>query len=205
MSRAAKNTSGTGRGCLIALAAIVWAAFTPLPAWADKQVIFAPLTDGPDLDDAMEFFSDYFKSDPKAYTSKVPLEEPSTARTPNKALDLYLRKFVKMGKGDIDDDGVAERFYILRDPGFCGSRGCNILIVQKRTAGWKVLCEDSGVDHWVWITDWVSTSGYRELMTMFRVYWHGDKCYDDDPELLNEYKPEHYPRPPTERHWKPLK
>jgi hypothetical protein len=48
-------------------------------------------------------------------------------------------------------------------------------------------------------------SGYRELRASFRVYWHGDECYDDDPELLKDYSPENYPRPPTDRTWKPMR
>ncbi len=199
MNDAARITAGTWRGILAALALVCALAATS--ARADKQVIFAPLTDGPDFDDAMEFLSGYLK--PEEYNTARRLEGIKAWKL-GATLDLYLREFIKMGKGDIDDDGVAERFYFFGDPGWCGSRGCSILIVQKRPAGWKVLCDTSGGDHSIWITDWVDTSGYRQLQASFRVYWHGDKCYDDDPELLNEYKPEDYPRPPTERHWKPL-
>ena len=199
MSDAARIPAGAWRGIIAALALALMA----MPARADKQVIFAPLTAGPDFDEAMEFFSGHLR--PDQYDTEKNLEGTGGGWKLGNTLDLYLREFVKIGKGDIDDDGVAERFYFLGDPGWCGSKGCLILVVQKRPDGWKVLCEESGGDHSVWITDWVSTSGYREMETTFRVYWHGDKCYSADPELLNEYSPKHYPRPPTERHWRPIR
>jgi hypothetical protein len=185
---------------LLALALAVAAA----PARADKQVIFAPLSDGPDFDEAMRFFSSYL--DPRDYDTARRLEGTGGSWKLGNTLDLYLREFVKLGKGDVDDDGIDERFYILEDPGWCGSGGCLTLVVQKRPDGWKILCESAGVDNSTWISDWVSTSGLRELETMHRVYWHGDKCYSANPELLEEFrhKPELYPRPPIERIWKPI-
>jgi hypothetical protein len=184
---------------LFMLALVVAAA----PARADKQVIFSPLTDGPDFDEAMAFFSGYLE--PDDYDTAKHLEGTGGHWKLGNTLDLYLREFVKLGKGDVDDDGIDERFYILEDPGWCGSGGCLIVIIQKRPEGWKVLCEESGADDHVWISDWISTSGYREMTTDYRVYWHGDKCYSANPELLKEYGPEHHPRPPTERIWKPIR
>jgi len=178
-------------------------AVVPAPARADKQVIFSPLANGPDFDEAMAFFSGYLK--PDEYDTAKNLEGTGGSWKLGNTLDLYMREFVKLGKGDVDDDGIDERFYILEDPGWCGSGGCLIVIVQKRPEGWKVLCESSGFDPHVRISDWVSMSGYRELETRYRVYWHGDKCYSANPELLKDYSPKNYPHPPTERVWKPIR
>lgn len=201
MNYAAIGITAVSRWIFTTLALILILA--AMPARADKQVIFSRLTDGPEFDQAMEFFAGYFK--PEQYDTAKRLRGTGGGWKLGHTLDLYLREFIKFGKGDIDDDGIDERFYILEDPGWCGSGGCLILIVRKRLLDWKVLCEESGGDDSVWITDWVSLSGYRELETTFRVYWHDDKCYSTDPKLLNEYRPENYPRPPTERTWKPLK
>jgi hypothetical protein len=184
----------------------VWAlAVAVAPARADRQVIFSPLTDGPDFDEAMEFFSGYL--DPEEYNTEIKLKGTGGGWKLGNTLDLYLREFVVLGKGDVDDDGIDERFYILNDPGWCGSRGCKFLVVQKRADKWNVLCATSGDDQFVWISDWMDKSGYREMRASFRIYWHGNECYDDDPELLEEFrhKPELYPPPPTERIWKPMR
>ena len=201
MSENARTATGRKRGILVAF--VLAMALAVAPARADKQVIFSPLSAGPDFDEAMEFFAGHL--DPDDYDTAKNLEGTGGGWKLGNTLDLYLREFVKLGKGDVDDDGVDERFYILDDPGWCGSGGCLILIVQKRPGGWKVLCRETGSDHSVWISDWVSTSGYREMMTTDRVYWHGGKCYSANPELLEEYGPEHHPRPPTERHWRPIR
>ena len=185
----------------IAAAFVLALALAAQPARADKQVIFSPLSAGPDFDEAMEFFAGYL--DPHDYDTAKNLEGIGGGWKLGNTLDLYLREFVKLGKGDIDDDD--ERFYILRDPGWCGSRGCSLLIVQKRAAGWKVLCSASGSDHSVWIDDWVDTSSYRELRASFRVYWHDGRCYDDDQELHDEYGPKLHPLPSTDKRWRPIR
>ena len=181
-------------------AAIVLAALAAVPARADKQVVFSRLTDGPEFDEAMEFFGSYLE--PRDYDTERRLDA-GTGWKLGKTLDLYLREFVLSGKGDIDDDGVEERFYIFNDPVRCGSSGCHIVILQKQTSAWRLICEMSGSDHHVWITDWMSEGGRREMKARWGIFWRKGECHDDDPKNLKEYGPE-ITAQRGERTWKPL-
>lgn len=175
----------TGIAKLVALCVLVL-AMAAAPARAEKQVIFAPLTGGPDFDEAMEFFAEYFKDEPDTYTSKVSVEEPGDARALRKSLGIYLRKVVHLGKGDVNDDGIEEIFYFLRgsDPfTWCGSAGCMMLIVQRKPSGLKLLCETYSGEGGLWITNRITVRGYRELRASYRVYWHGDQCDSEVPEV----------------------
>lgn len=179
-------------------------AFTALaapPARADKQVIFSRMVDGPEFHEAMAFFSGYL--DPDDYDTAKHLN-PNVGWKLGNTLDLYLREFVKVGKGDIDDDGIEERFYIFNDPIWCGSSGCRIVILQKQGSAWQPICEMSGSDHHVWISDWMSQGGQREMRARWGVFWLKGECHDDDPSILKEYGPKHTPQR-AERTWKPLK
>ncbi|MEK7245611.1 MAG: hypothetical protein AAB223_06295, partial [Pseudomonadota bacterium] len=169
--------------------------------WDVKQMIFSLLADGPEFDEAMEFFSGYLK--PEEYDTERRLVAGRGWKL-GKTLDLYLREFVKIGKGDIDDDGVEERFYVFDDPSWCGSSGCHIVILQKQDGAWRPICEMSGSDHHVWITDWMSEGSRRELKARWGVYWRNGACHDDDPKVHEEYGPDILP-PRGERTWKPIR
>lgn len=181
--------------------AIIFTALMAWPAWADKQVVFSRLSEGSEFDEAMMFFEHYLR--PKDYDTEWRLSE-STGWKLGKTLDHYLRQFIKVGKGDIDDDGVEERFYIFDDPIRCGSSGCEIIVLQKQDGAWRPICEMSGSDHHVWITDWMSEGGRREMRARWGVFWLKGECHDDDPNILEEYGPERTPQR-AERTWKPLK
>lgn len=182
-------------------AVVVWSALMTTPAWADKQVIFARLTDGPEFDEAMAFFERYLE--PDNYDTRKHLN-PNAGWKLGNTLDLYLREFVQVGKGDIDDDGIEERFYIFDDPIWCGSSGCRIIILRKQAAAWQPICEMSGSDHHVWISDWMSEGGRREMKARWGVFWRNGQCHDDDPKVLEEYGPENTAQR-GERTWKPMR
>lgn len=177
--------------------------FLSFPAAADKQVIFRNPTDSPAFEKAMESIGAYLA--PEDYLDRAKRDRIAGDREPDptEALAYYVRKYVLFGTGDIDDDGIDERFYILDEPFiWCGSKGCKILITQDHNGSQKLICATSGVPKHVWITDWMSEgSERREIEAVFRVYWRDGRCHHDDPEIQGEYK---LPPPPARR-WKPMR
>jgi hypothetical protein len=134
--------------CAWALAA--WSI--PQSARAEFQVKFEPLTDGPEFADAMEFFARRFT--PDEYDTERRLA--GSVRRWKKlgtTLDLYLREFVKVGRADVDGDGVDERIYILDDPGWCGTAGCTTFIVGRSGGVVRTYCEVGGNEKYFRITD----------------------------------------------------
>jgi len=161
-------------------AALLLAVAAP-PVRADTRVVLSRLVDGPEFVEAMEFFSSYLT--PEQYDTERKLAGREDIWKLGKTLDLYLRQFVLAGRGDVNDDGNDEFFYILDDPGWCGSKGCLLLVIEKRAGAKKVMCETRGADHHVWITNRMTVNGYREMEATFSIYWRGDECVPDDPEI----------------------
>lgn len=186
------------RTLLIPLCLAFLAAFTGT-AEAARRVVFSPLVAGPDFDDAMAFFASYL--DPADYDTRDSVGAFRAARKLGNTLDLYLREFVLVGKGDVNDDGVEETFYYFDDSDWCGSAGCSTILVQKRKSGaLQILCEFKFFPTpTLWISDWVSPGDYREILTRFRVYWRKGECHDDDPEIMP------LTPPPLRPNWKPIK
>jgi hypothetical protein len=168
-------------------AAALLLTFAASPARADTRVVFSPLVDGPEFDKAMEFFSSYLT--PEEYDTERNLAGTGGSWKLGKTLDLYLREFVLVGKGDVNGDGNEESFYILGDPGWCGSKGCSMLIVESRGGVSTNMCETDAAEHHVWITDRTTVHGFRELEASFPVRWRGDRCFQDDPDIRESLPP----------------
>lgn len=179
-----------------AVAASAAVFFWSVSARAEKELVFVKLTDPLEFALAKDILWPHVK--PNDY-------DPETKPAEDRAYwpdtyEKYLREFVRVARGDINDDGVDEIFYYIKNPGYCGSAGCWSLIFERRGEEWKLICGTSFVGS-VTITDWVSEGGYRELQDRYVIYWRNGHCYEDEPRT-----PETEDLPPRgERTWKPLK
>ena len=170
----------------VAVAVLLLLSATPTGR-ADTRVVFSPLVDGPEFAEATEFFNGYLT--PKQYDTERSLAGTGGSWKLGKTLDLYLREFVLLGKGDVNGDGKDEYFYILNDPGWCGSKGCRMLIVEKLENARNLICETEGSDHHVWIKDRRTVRGYHEMEAAFPIYWIAEECYPDDPDIRDLMPP----------------
>lgn len=173
------------------------------PAAADKQVVFQRLTEGPAFEKARKFLGDYLE--PEDYLDRAKRDRIAGDRNPDpaEALAHYIRTFILFGAGDVDDDGIDEWFYIMDEPiVWCGTAGCKMTIWKKHNEGWDLIGDVTGVARSVRITDWISEgSDYREVDSVFRIYWQGNRYHPDIPEIREGYG---FPPPPA-RLWKPMR
>jgi len=177
-----------------ALGALLVYAWTTVASAADLHVAFHAIKDRADVDEAMAFFRENL--DPKLYDTSRLNSRTWAPRRRGKSLDVFVRDWVLLAKGDINDDGVEDRFYLFDHPAFCGSIGCELWIVDGRPGGWKALCETyaiAGEGHDVVITERVTVNGFHELRTPELVYWHGDECILDDPRTSDRRRLSHDP------------
>ena len=47
---------------------------------------------------------------------------------------------------DLNDDGIEEVFTVFDTPGFCGSAGCPVYLIQKINGKWTIGLEDKAMD-----------------------------------------------------------
>lgn len=181
--------------CFAALAYLTLAMGT-LEARAEKKVVSAPLTDPADLTHARTLLqSSVGRDDPHLRAHIYNPERP-----PVHTFEDYVRVYIRIGRGDLNDDGTEELFYFDTNGGYSGSAGAPILIFERRGDAWNFICATSGGQD-ITITDWVSEGGYREFISRAVVYWRNGKCYEDEPRT-----PETQDYPPrSERTWKPIR
>jgi hypothetical protein len=165
-------------------------------AHAEKRVFSSPLDDPADLAEAQALLRPYLgRNNPHLDAHVYNPEKP-----PVRTFEDYVRVYIRIGRGDINDDGVEKLFYFTTNRGYCGSAGCDTWIFEKRAGTWKLICATSA-DQDITITNWVSEGGYRELQWRYFVYWRNGKCYEDEPRT-----PETKDFPPRgERTWKPMR
>lgn len=190
----------------LGFAVVVAIVLCSAPATADKQVVFRHPVDGPAFEKAAAFIGSYLE--PGDYLDRARRDRIVGGQNPDpaEALAHYVRKYVLFGTGDIDDDGVDERFYILDEPlVWCGSAGCLMLIVRDKNGEQALLCSTSGVKENVRIADWISEgSDRRDIQAAFRVYWRDGRCHQDDPDIKGARTAMGEPPPPGRR-WKPIR
>lgn len=168
----------------MALLALVWAVSAE-PAYASTDVAFAPLTEPGDVADAVAYFRDYF--DQRDYQLQT--------------FEHYLRRVVKIGKADINDDGTPEIFYALHDPfnpfDLCGGTGCPLRIAQRQNGKLHEIRDTLVAGEIVTITDRVTVLGYRLLEARFPIMWRDSYCVVDDPDLEVGDQPDPDPLRPS--------
>lgn len=103
-------------------------------------------------------------------------------RRPVASHEAYAREFLWIGRGDINNDGVDDRFYVAYERGWCGTAGCATWIVDGRKGADLVYCETSGWEHHFFILPRVTVRGFNEMRSSFPIRWTGSKCFDDDRE-----------------------
>jgi len=178
---------------LLAIATVIIVVASACAARAETVVTYRKITGGADLAAAIGFLSTVLKPDDYDTETRYRLSGSPRGRKHGRTLVAYVREYVRLAKADINDDGVPERFYLLDDPGWCGSAGCRVFIVQSRDGGDRLLCKaDSGETDFV-VTDRVTIHGWHELRMSFDVHWTGDKCFDPSPDTESK---ERSPRDP---------
>jgi len=151
-------------------------------ARAETVVKYHEITDGADLEEAVAFLRSYLEPDDYDTAKRFALTGTPKGNALGNTLDLYVREFVRLGKADVNDDGVPERFYLLDDSVWCGSAGCRLLVVANSGSGGRLLCSVSGGETGLVVTDRVTIHGYHELEIPEIVYWYdGDRCDTDTP------------------------
>jgi len=178
----------------LVLGILLFGVASACAARAETVVKYHKITGGPDLEAAIGFLSTKLEPDDYDTVKRFRLSGSPRGRKHGRTLAAYVREYVRLAKADINDDGVPERFYLLEDPGWCGSAGCIVFIVQDRGGGDRLLCDAySGETDFV-VTDRVTIHGWHELRMSFDVHWiGGDACFAAWPELGSK---ERSPRDP---------
>jgi len=178
---------------LLAIATVITVVASACAARAETVVKYHEITGGADLEAAIGFLSTKLEPDDYDTVKRFRLSGSPRGRKHGRTLAAYVREYVRLAKADINDDGVPERFYLLKDPGWCGSAGCTVFIVQGRGGGDRLLCEGSGGTADLVVTDRVTIHGWHELRLTYDLYWTGDTCFEAYPELESK---ERSPRDP---------
>lgn len=183
------------RRVLAVLAALGLALGLPSEIYAGQKVIFSKIDDPADIESAVRYWRR--ELEPETYDNAR--DFAGTVWTVTKTLEEYIRKYIRIGRADINDDGIDELFYLHSDTRFCGSIGCPVVIFERRNGAWVEICGTSGSDR-MEITDWLTEDEgpYREMEARYRIFWWKGSCELDSPEN-REYHP-----PPPNRVWKPL-
>lgn len=149
-------------------------------ARAETAVTFGRIIDGADFDEAAAFLRAYLKPRDYDIAEKFRFTGVERYRNGGNTLDRFIREFILLGKADVNDDGIPERFYLFEDTDWCGSAGCMILIVGSGGHGPRLLCSVDGDEGGVLVTDRVTIHGYHELEVPNPVYWYGGETCDTD-------------------------
>lgn len=182
--------------CVLILVIIGVLGFAP-EARAEKKIVFSKITDPVDFEEAVRYW--HGELQPEDYDNERDFGGQNSWPA-TKTVEDYVRHYIRIGKADINDDGIDELFYVQQDTRFCGSAGCQSVILERWNGKWSLIC-GTELDKSVAIIDWVSEGGYRELRARYAIYWRDGICYTDEPRT-----PETENTPPRgERHWKPLK
>jgi hypothetical protein len=150
------------------------------PARAEDWITFSPISNPRDFREAKGFLRTQL--DQYTINTQKRLSSDIWGSRRGTTLDKYLREFVLIAKADIDGDGTPERFLLLADPGFCGSAGCSLYILAAHNGRLTPLCEASGDEGGILLTDNKGFKGRREIETSnFHITWREKDCYV--PEL----------------------
>ena len=96
----------TARGWLFLSAVLMFAASTTItsPAYADKRIFSSPLDNPADLAEGQAILrSDFARDNPHLNAHIYNPEKP-----PVHTIEDYVRVYIRVGRGDLDDDGVEE-------------------------------------------------------------------------------------------------
>lgn len=165
----------------LALAFIAISTSIVIPALADTRVRFGRILDGRDFADAYAFFQQELA--PNYWDTRVLDARQWAPRRTGTKFGTFIQDWILFGKGDVNGDGIEERFYYFDNPLWCGSAGCQLLIVDVREGKPSLLCQANAHEEHVWITDRVTVNGFREIEAAGTYHWHGAECQTDQDEL----------------------
>jgi hypothetical protein len=98
----------------------------------------------------------------------------------------FLANDVYWAKADIDDDGVDEIFLSIRGE-WCGTAGCDIVILQRILHGWRAICQTEGDKDRIELLD-AKDEQYHEMILSAQpgkrpvhLKWVADDCFEYVP------------------------
>jgi hypothetical protein len=167
---------------ILALGGVSLVVFTALgiPAHADRLVVLKKADASPEL---MEMARRLFRHDfERMKDCRILYSNESDPTCPEGQRRPSIDKDVAKGEADLNDDGVAERFFVLEvGISTCGTAGCMFKILQKQGDDWRVILDDSagpitvregGSDQYIRILDQADL-GYHRLCSGYLEVWNG--------------------------------
>lgn len=124
-----------------------WEADPPAPSFWMHQLNFLPFTDGDNNFGHLRLNADKFLAEVQRATSASKLHKPSSS---HESLKRFLQEWENPGLAerdtrffaafvDLNGDEKKEAIVMLMSPGWCGTAGCRVLIVQQQNRSWRVV------------------------------------------------------------------
>jgi hypothetical protein len=97
--------------------------------------------------------------------------------------DLIAKGKIKIADADLNEDGIEEKFIMVNTSDWCGSAGCQGLILQKRGRCWELISEATFSEEETIVLD-RKQFGYHELYTSKMIYTFRNGRVHDIVDLL---------------------